>query len=90
MAQIGRPRKIEVEILKKIPVDVLIQLSNKEISEIFNINASQISLILTEKMNNRMKRKQVIYTNENEIKCDGAWMNSQERLFLKRKLNEVV
>lgn len=84
MKRVGRPKKIEVEILKRMPSEILLQLSNKEISNIFNVNSGQVSTIITQKLELYNEKRQIVLrSNEEEVMCSGAWMNSNNRKFYK-------
>jgi len=70
----GRPKNLEVEILNRMPVDILLQMTNKEVSEVFGVNQGQVSTIMTNKLEYYTERKQhILMTNEKEIECHGAW-----------------
>ena len=83
----GRKTKIETDILRRMPTDILLKMTNKEISQVFNVNKGQVSTILTQKMElYEEKIRETLTESENRLTCKGAWMNSLERKFIKQIL----
>lgn len=83
----GRKTKIETDILRRMPTDILLKMTNKEISQVFNVNEGQVSTILTQKMEAyEEKIRETLTESENRLTCKGAWMNSPERKFIKQIL----
>lgn len=79
----------EMEILKKMPIDILLLMTSKEVSEIFDLKESQVSVLLSEKIELRKNNKDnYIRINEMEMNTFGAWNElKQTQVYKQLKLN---
>jgi len=79
--------KTAIEILHNLPVSTIIHLKNKEIAEMFGLQKSTVSTILSDKFKvSKFKNEDIIYlSGEMDLKTEGAWMNSEERKLIKQK-----
>jgi len=80
----------EMAILKKMPIDILLLMTNEEISKIFNVKESQISTLLTEKIElNKNSKNNYTRINEIELNTFGAWNElKQTQLYIQLKLKK--
>jgi len=78
----------EREILERMPKDILLLMTNKEISEVFGVSTSsahQVQNIAYDKA--KHCERVYYYKQDNEYEdtaiCSGAWIDSEERKFIK-------
>lgn len=84
-------KTIQREILERMPKDILLMLTNKEISDIFDVSTSAAHHVQSIAYDyNKDCNRVMFYKEDNryedEVKCEGAWMQSNERKYIKSKL----
>lgn len=83
----GTTPKKEVEILKKIPVDILNQMSHYQLAAIFNISSGYCSQLISKMTKIEIESPYYKPFSINELLIEknyntkGAWINSKEREF---------
>ena len=78
----------EREILERMPKDILLLMTNKEISEVFGVSTSSAHQVQNIAYDKSIYSQRVHYYKqdnnyEDTVVCSGAWIDSEERKFIK-------
>lgn len=85
---------INAQILRKIPLECISELSYKKLAEIFMFSESHISKIIAEKymVESPRKTNNTAFKSEEDIAhlAEGAWLKSKERKLIREHKGKTI